>query len=761
MTGIDNLDEIDEMEEHTPGYSHGDSSGDTGDTGHTGDTGDTGSHGGSITLSALLKKPATRNIFIVGCVLLAIQLTILLIWSYTLYSHFSLTQDFASYQQGWWLIAHGVMDPYSSIQHFFYWQNDAQFIMWPLALLYILWQHAITLLFIQDAATVLSGVVILVWLMEVIERRIEQKSIAPLYRILALFGLLLVLLDPWIYLANSFDYHLEAVSTLLALLTAHSLWKRSKGMYIWMAITIISSGLGATYIVAIGIIALVYNRRSTGIARYTGIIFVFLAAAWLAAMSALGGTEGAALGGYSYLVSGIYSQNSLHIQNVHILQVLAGIVVHPLRAASMLWSHRVDILANIGPAGYIGIASPWALVGVLVLVESGLQSYLTFVVPGFQNPAVYLFTALGTIFVLLKLVAWMARIQKKLSTTATLSIVALLLANSIGWAVTWLPSAPRSFLAVSPSAASVLTNARNRIPPDAEVISSLGVVGRFSERRWVYSMLYDGGKFPVRTSPVYFVIATSQGIELQSSANARASVGYLATQLHADLILHGHGIWVFRWQPPNGITEVSFPSITPAVPAWTVPGKQSKVIMAGPASSWKTSMNDRTGYLVDHAYWYQMRGSYTAIATVKTNIPLTMTVTDTTRGVVLASHTFMPTGGSGMPSGNIRYDLKGYPHNGMEKSLSPPSSPSSPNSPSSIAYNISYNTHHGRIYTLKLPFTIRKVLPAYLRKGQPTNPWPFHVDTLSPTLSHSGDRVEITISSNQKGAASAFIVGLY
>ncbi len=661
-----------------------------------------------MTLSRLLKQPATRNIFIAGCVLLIIQYVVLLAWSYTLYSHFSLTQDFATYQQGWWLIAHGVMDPYSSIQHFFYWQNDAQFIMWPLAVLYLIWQHAITLLFIQDTATVLSGALVMVWLMEVIELRIEEGSIASSYRTLALFGLLFILLNPWIYLANSFDYHLEAVSTLLAILTAHSLWKRSKGVYIWAIITILSSGLGATYIVAIGIIALIYNRRSSGMTRYAGIILICLAAVWLATMSALGGTKGAALGGYSYLVSGAYSQGSLHTQNVHVLQVIIGIAIHPLRAISMLWSHRVDILANIGPAGYIGILSPWALVGVLVLMESGLQSYMTFVVPGFQNPAVYLFTALGTTLVLLKLATRLESAEKRIAMTTTFSVAAILLANSIGWAVTWLPSAPRSFLDTSSSAAAVLSNARDRIPTNAEVVSSLGVVGRFSERRWIYSMLYDGGKFPVRTFPVYFVIAPSQGIELQSSANARATVGYLATRLHANLILHGHGIWVFRWQPPHGATEVSFPSITPVIPAWTVPGKQSIAITTGPASSWKTSIDNKTGYLVDHAYWNETSGSYTAVATVRTDVPLTMTVTDTTRGIMLARRTFM--------------------------------------------------SHQS---TLKLPFTIHKVLPLYLRKNQPSNPWPFHVDAQPPPLGHSGDRVEITISADRRGAASAFIVGLY
>ncbi|MHB8262299.1 MAG: hypothetical protein ACYDGY_00905 [Acidimicrobiales bacterium] len=636
----------------------------------------------------------TRNVAVAGTVILGVQFVILATWSFTLYSHFSLTQDFSSYQQGWSLIARGVLDPYSSIQHFSYWHNDAQFIMWPLAIFYLVWPHAITLLFLQDAATVLSGAVVLVWLLEIIDSRIEQGSLTVPYRFLALLGLLLVVCNPWLYLADSFDYHLEAVSTLLALLAARALWKNSRYVFVWMALAILSSGLGATYIVAIGVAALIQHKK------YIGLVFISIATAWLVVMSSLGGTEGAALWGYAYLVSGGSTQ---HLQNIHMLQVLVGLVVHPFRALSMLWSHRVDILANIGPTGYIGIASPWALVGLVVLVESGLQSYATFVVPGFQNPAVYLFTALGTILIVLK----MANSRWENIRRGVLPVSLLLAANSIGWAATWLPVAPRSFLAVSPSAAQVLTRARSQIPGNAEVISSLGVIGRFSERRWVYSMLYDGGTFPVKTVPVYFVVTAAQGIELQSGANARASIGYLADDLHAQLILHGHGIWVFRWQPPVGTSTVSFPSNTPSVPAWTLPGGSGTPVLAGPPSTWRAQLNRKTGYLIDNAYWGETPGRYVAVASVKSTLPLTVTVRDATRNVILANRTF---------------------------------------------------TSHPGVTILKLPFHLKHLQPDALREGQYSGPWPFHIDPLAPA---TGDRLEITVSAHGPGRASAYSVGLY
>ncbi|MCL4434803.1 MAG: DUF2079 domain-containing protein [Actinobacteria bacterium] len=636
---------------------------------------------------------SARNVTVVGMVLLGVQLAILIAWSFTLYGRFSLTQDFASYQQGWSLIAHGVLDPYNSVQHFSYWQNDAQFIMWPLAVLYLLWPHAITMLLLQDVATVLSGAVVLVWLLEAIDSRIEQGSITASYRLLALLGLLLVTCNPWLYLADSFDYHLEAVSTLLALLAARALWKDSRYVFVWMALAILSSGLGATYIVAIGIVALIQRKK------YTGLALVCIATAWLVWMSAIGGTQGAALGGYAYLVSG----SSRHLQNVHILQVLIGLVLHPNRALSMLWSHRVDLLANIGPTGYVGIAGPWALVGLLVLLESGLQSYSTFVVPGFQNPAVYIFTALGTILIVLRMAhsRW-AGIRR-----CVLPVSLLLLANSIGWAATWLPTAPRSFLQVSPSAAQVLNRARSQIPGNAEVISSLGVIGRFSERRWIYSMLYNGGTFPVKTAPAYFVIAASQGIELQSTANARATIGYLADGLHAQLMLHGSGIWVFRWQPPKGTSKVSFPANTPAVPAWTLPGGSGTPVLAGPSSTWRVQLDHRAGYLVNHACWRETPGRYVAVVTAKSTMPLTITVRDVTRNVMLARHTFMP---------------------------------------------------HRQATLLELPFHLSELQSKALRKGQYSGPWPFHIDPLPPV---AGDRLEITATGNGVGNATAYFVGLY
>ena len=72
----------------------------------------------------------------------------------SLYRRFSLTPDFAQYQQAWYLIAHGHLNPYDTMGSFVFWQNHGEFVMWPLALLYWVWPHGITLLWLQDTAVV-------------------------------------------------------------------------------------------------------------------------------------------------------------------------------------------------------------------------------------------------------------------------------------------------------------------------------------------------------------------------------------------------------------------------------------------------------------------------------------------------------------------------------------------------------------------------------------------------------------------------------
>jgi len=71
----------------------------------------------------------------IGYAVLSLKLAAFATWSAVLYRHFSLTPDFAQYHQAWYLIAHGDLNPYDTVGNFAFWQNHAEFIMWPLALI--------------------------------------------------------------------------------------------------------------------------------------------------------------------------------------------------------------------------------------------------------------------------------------------------------------------------------------------------------------------------------------------------------------------------------------------------------------------------------------------------------------------------------------------------------------------------------------------------------------------------------------------------
>jgi len=85
----------------------------------------------------------------IGYIVLALQFAGFLCWSTLLYRRFSLTPDFAQYHQAWYLIAHGNLDPRDTLGRFPFWQNHAEFMLWPMSLLYWVWPHCVDLLWLQ------------------------------------------------------------------------------------------------------------------------------------------------------------------------------------------------------------------------------------------------------------------------------------------------------------------------------------------------------------------------------------------------------------------------------------------------------------------------------------------------------------------------------------------------------------------------------------------------------------------------------------
>ncbi|MGH9070520.1 MAG: hypothetical protein ACRDX8_04990 [Acidimicrobiales bacterium] len=61
------------------------------------------------------------------------------------YNHFNETIDFGFFNQAWFLIAHGDLNPMSSVMGFGYIQDHFQLVMWPLALLWYVYPHGVTL----------------------------------------------------------------------------------------------------------------------------------------------------------------------------------------------------------------------------------------------------------------------------------------------------------------------------------------------------------------------------------------------------------------------------------------------------------------------------------------------------------------------------------------------------------------------------------------------------------------------------------------
>ena len=106
----------------------------------------------------------------VGWVPIGLQLVVMVAFSTVQYSRYALTTDFGAYSQAWWKIAHGNLDPTSTIFNAVFWKNDAEFSMWPLALLSHVYPHPVLLLWFQDLVIAVTELVTLGWIIDVVGR---------------------------------------------------------------------------------------------------------------------------------------------------------------------------------------------------------------------------------------------------------------------------------------------------------------------------------------------------------------------------------------------------------------------------------------------------------------------------------------------------------------------------------------------------------------------------------------------------------------
>lgn len=501
----------------------------------------------------------------VGYAVLAVQLGCICAWSAVLYHRYALTFDFAVYHQPWYLIAHGDLDPYSSVSKLPFWRNDAEFALWPLAALYWVWPHDVVLLWAQDAGVVAAEALAFGWLCDLAGRWRSGRDAA----VLAGTGLILLAASPWIWWAVSFDYHEECLAIPFAVLLARDLATGRRRMWLWLVPILAAGAPAATYVVGVGLGGVVAGRRR---ARLAGALLAGSGIAYSALIVVLHADAGAPLARhYGYLVAGAAGSQ------LTAGGLVKGLARHPLSLVRALWAKRVDVLANLVPAGLLGLGYLRLLpLMLVVLLANTLSSGARFAEPLFQTLPVYVLLPVGSVAVL----AWLAARHRR----TALVLAGLLVVQALGWAAVWGPRTPLQWLRVSRPAAATLAAVQARIPAAAEVIASQGVVGRFSGRAQVHELAHTGST-PITSPDVWFVITPSAGVELEPVASALALIGKLAGPLHATLVAHGHGVWAFRWRPPPGVRTLRIPDGSAGLPAWAAPGA-ARAVLAGPPSSW-------------------------------------------------------------------------------------------------------------------------------------------------------------------------------
>jgi hypothetical protein len=115
---------------------------------------------------------------------------------------------------------------------------------------------------------------------------------------------------------------------------------------------------------------------------------------------------------------------------------------------------------------------------------------------------------------------------------------------------------------VSPAVAADLSYILSRTPRDDEVVSSFGVVGRFSARDWVYVISKKKEKEPIKANTVEFVFAPWSGNTAVLPATSLAIERYVRNKLHATAVpvpLRAGRVKVYVWHPKHVPSTIILP----------------------------------------------------------------------------------------------------------------------------------------------------------------------------------------------------------
>ncbi len=512
-----------------------------------------------------------RTLAIIGVAAAAVTFILLVAGSLSSYDNYALSSDFGIYHQAWYQIAHGQLNPVDTISPkgrsaygIPYLDNHFELIFWPLSLLYFIYPHSIDLLLVQDAATAATLVVAFLFVCDMLRKEWTRSGRSG--TIVAVVVLAVLVADPFTYWAASGNFHLQAVATLFLVLAARDLFAGHRGhkrrSYLWMVALLACGDVAATYLIGLGLSALVSGRETAKV----GGMAILTSLAWLALVSALHANHGSDLVSfYGYLAS-----HPIHSGGIAaIMTILLGIVTHPSTPIRQIGSRLGDLSRMILGAGTIGLASIiGAGVSLVVLVVNALSAG-NFLQPrlAFQDFPALVFIAIG----IASVTAWLGKVGR-VGFLLSLALLAVSLAGVAVTGTTWFPKLSSSLASQYSANTPILVQAARTIPSNAEVVATSSVIGRFSGHRYVYPLagirtLGESNRLatvttePISTRTVFFIVVTdTKGQFLVAPSRVmRYAASYLSNHYHTTTVAKGGDVVVLRAYFPPRVHSIDIP----------------------------------------------------------------------------------------------------------------------------------------------------------------------------------------------------------
>ena len=496
----------------------------------------------------------------IGCLIaFGAQLVLVLVASTIQFQRFGLAFDFSTFNQAAYLISHGDLLPFSSTLRHAYLDDHFGLLMYPIALLDWVLPHGILLLWLQDLAGVAAEVVAFRWVYCIASDRLQRGGPRDRRLVAAMLGVVtvLMLLNPWFYIACLFDFHLLAFAALFLVCTLFTAWRGRVGWAsFWAGALLLTGDTGGLYLIGAGLSVAIASptlRR-----RVIGLIGLCIGGIWLVLVTAFAVKANSVIQNYSWLITGERGVSG----KINLALLVKALVLHPHRQLQMIWGKRTYLYKVLIPTGVVGVVSPWMWgAGLMTFYAMALAISLTFLVDGFNLLAGFFVGVVATAMVL----SFLLSKQGRLIRGGVVLLLVLILGQSIALAVADLPGIPSYWYRVSTVQASVLSEVLSETPENAEVIASNGVMGRFSDREAIYCLTHGAAAFPVWKPTVIFVFAPHAGIENLKPNLAESAIRYVRSSLHAKPLVSRDGIYAFRWHPGRNTVAVDLISLTVSV----------------------------------------------------------------------------------------------------------------------------------------------------------------------------------------------------